>query len=243
LFKTVSEYHSYIDSLPIFDEPDLFGLHENANIIYQLQESNNIQNLLLSVVPNTKQSGKSPNEIALEIINNFLLSKPEIIEIKSQRHKSHDKVYDNSLPHSLTIVLFQEIEKFNNLLIKIFSTLDDLQKAVNGTILISSECDEILNSLLLNKIPNSWAKVCYPSHKLLGSWYTDLLSRVDFMRKWLIGGHPTCFWISGLFYPQGFITGVLQNHARETKTPVSDILFRHTVLDKYSEEIAKGPNV
>src|SRR5690349_11699665 len=51
LYNNVDDYNNFIDSLPIFDEPDLFGLHENANIIYQLQESNKIQSILLNVIP------------------------------------------------------------------------------------------------------------------------------------------------------------------------------------------------
>ena len=56
-------------------------------------------------------------------------------------------------------------------------------------------------------------------------------------------GHPTVFWISGLFFPQGFLTGVLQNYARETKTPVSDIIFKYTVTDKFADETSKHPQV
>ena len=31
----IDSYKEYIDSLPLVDEPEVFGLHENANIIYQ----------------------------------------------------------------------------------------------------------------------------------------------------------------------------------------------------------------
>jgi len=108
---------------------------------------------------------------------------------------------------------------------------------------MSNEGDEIFNSLLINRIPLSWAKICYPSHKPLSSWYDDLIERIEFIRGWFANGHPSSFWISGLFYPQGFITGVLQNHARETKIPVSEIEYKFTVLDKQPTDISKGPLV
>lgn len=139
--------------------------------------------------------------------------------------------------------MYQEIEKFNKLINKIFFSLEDLKKAIDGTIVMSIEGDEIFNSLLINRIPLSWAKICYPSHKPLSSWFDDLLERVEFMRVWLANGHPSSFWISGLFYPQGFITGVLQNHARETKIPVSEITFKYNILSKQANEIVKGPAV
>jgi dynein heavy chain len=106
---------------------------------------------------------------------------------------------------------------------------------------MSSECDEIYSSLLLNRLPKAWAKICYPSHKPLASWYDDLQKRIDFIRNWLTEGHPHAFWISGLFFPQGFVTGVQQFYARETKIAISDVTFKHTVLNKFSENITSAP--
>ncbi len=78
-FDKVEKFNEYIDSLPIFDEPDLFGLNENANIIYQIQESDKIINSLITVMPKTKTKETSPNKIVLESIENFFLKKPELI--------------------------------------------------------------------------------------------------------------------------------------------------------------------
>lgn len=39
---SVEQYRSYIDSLPLNDDPAVFGMHENANITYQSQESEKI---------------------------------------------------------------------------------------------------------------------------------------------------------------------------------------------------------
>jgi len=34
VYKTVKEYLDYIDSLPLVDTPEIFGLHPNADIMY-----------------------------------------------------------------------------------------------------------------------------------------------------------------------------------------------------------------
>lgn len=44
-------YLSYVDNLPIRDEPEVFGMHENANINYQSQESNRMMETILSIQP------------------------------------------------------------------------------------------------------------------------------------------------------------------------------------------------
>ena len=37
-FDSLSEYRDYIDSLPIADEPEIFGMHNNANIAFQVSK-------------------------------------------------------------------------------------------------------------------------------------------------------------------------------------------------------------
>lgn len=35
-YPTLQEYRDYIETLPIVDEPEIFGMHENANIAFQV---------------------------------------------------------------------------------------------------------------------------------------------------------------------------------------------------------------
>lgn len=45
------------------------------------------------------------------------------------------------------------------------------------------------------------------------------------MRNWLVHGPPHCFWLPGFFFPQGFMTGVLQMHARKYSIPIDSLSF------------------
>ena len=48
---TIEEYKDYIEKMPITDDPEVFGMHENANINYQAQESDKIIQTILSIQP------------------------------------------------------------------------------------------------------------------------------------------------------------------------------------------------
>jgi dynein heavy chain, axonemal len=49
-----------VENLPIRDDPEVFGMHENANINFQTQESERIMATILSIQP--RISGKSANK-------------------------------------------------------------------------------------------------------------------------------------------------------------------------------------
>jgi hypothetical protein len=60
-------YREYVRQLPMDDGPEIFGMHENANISFQAQETFNIVKTCLSIQPRTaggKEGDKSPDEIA-----------------------------------------------------------------------------------------------------------------------------------------------------------------------------------
>ena len=88
-------------------------------------------------------------------------------------------------------------------------TLAGLAQAIEGIVVMSQELDSMYYSLMNNEVPKVWNKVGYLSLKGLASWIRDLKERVKFMQEWLVTGGPNAFWISGFFYPQGFLTGCL----------------------------------
>lgn len=52
----LESYKDYIEKLPIVDDPEVFGMHENANINYQSQESDKIIQTILSIQPRLTSS-------------------------------------------------------------------------------------------------------------------------------------------------------------------------------------------
>ena len=63
------------------------------------------------------------------------------------------------------------------------------------------------------------------------------------MRLWLTYGNPSCYWLSGFYFPQAFITGTLQTYSRRYKVPIDHVAFSFNVLDYYKEEVKAAPLV
>lgn len=57
------------------------------------------------------------------------------------------------------------------------------------------------------------------------------MARIAFMRAWLQLGPPACFWLPGFFFPQGFLTGMLQMHARKYALPIDNLSYSFQVSE------------
>lgn len=109
----------------------------------------------------------------------------------------------------MNTVLIQELKRYNALTQVIRRSTLGVRDAIQGLIIMSADLEEVFNALFDNKVPELWKSVAYPSLKPLGFWLNDLHARLRFMQEWIDRGAPNCFWISGFFFTQSFLTGTL----------------------------------
>lgn len=158
----------------------------------------------------SSKTGSSPEDEVKARAKDVLQRLPKKFIIDDVR-KSHPVKHDESL----NSVLHQELMRYNNLIDVVFYSMKNLIDAINGDAVMTSELELILQNIYDNKTPSMIEKNSYPSLKPFASWFNDLLERLDFMQKWINNGIPNSFWISGFFFTQSFLTGILQNYARK----------------------------
>lgn len=93
---------------------------------------------ILSIQPRVSAaaSGKTPDEIVMDMATQFSSMVPEMLD-EAQGNQEHFELTPEGNMRSLSIVLLQEMAKFNNLIKRINSTLGELKKAIQGLAVMS----------------------------------------------------------------------------------------------------------
>lgn len=215
---------------------------------------------ILDVQPRVSSGGggKSNDEIAYELADSILSKLPDKLDIDTAKPELFEPDSQGRL-NSLTTVLQQECDRFNKLLNVIKSSLHNLKKAIKGFLVMNDQLEKMYSAFLANVLPELWDAAAYPSLKSLGSWVRDLELRCEFIavslnrpccdlyllfichlfnisQGWLLNGMPTSFWLPGIYFPQGFLTGSLQVHARKYDLPIDELSFQFHVLDQYRDQ-------
>lgn len=134
------------------------------------------------------------------------------------------------------------VNRFNRLLQFIRKSLIDVSRAINGQIAMIPSLETVYRAMSVGQLPALWASKSYPSLKPLGGYVSDLLQRLQFMQDWIDHGEPTVFWLSGLYFTQSFITGVLQNHSRKQRLQIDLVTIKFDVTH-FEVEVGPQPEV
>lgn len=218
----ISNYLEYIQSLPISCTPEVFGMHDNADITKDIKETDDMLKsiLLTEGTGGGGGGGVSKDDILNSLATDILAKLPARFDIDMIRNK-----YPVMYTESMNTVLVQECIRYNKLTDVVRKSLENLKKAIVGLVVMSPDLDAVAGDMFIGAIPEMWKDCSYPSLKPLGGYVADLIDRLKFLIDWIANGPPTISWISGIFFTQSFLTGALQNYARQHKFPIDTIKF------------------
>ncbi|KAF5277248.1 hypothetical protein FQR65_LT00356 [Abscondita terminalis] len=232
-------YHSYIDDVMPPESPYLYGLHPNAEIGFLTTTAENLFRTVFEMQP--RDAGASGGatitreDKVRQIIDEMIEKLPEDFNILEIMGKVEERT-----PY--VIVAFQECERMNHLMGEIKRSLKELDLGLKGELTITSDMEELENSLFLDQVPISWSVRAYPSLLGLTSWFVDLLLRIRELETWSTDFVlPSSVWLGGFFNPQSLLTAIMQSTARKNELPLDKMCLQCDVSKKQKEEFTSAP--
>ncbi|VDM31109.1 unnamed protein product [Hydatigera taeniaeformis] len=233
---SLSAYREFVSMLPNIDHPEAFGQHLNADIASQIQEAKLLFDALLSLQPKISSAGEESKESkVLKLIKKMKEQVPDNLD-----YHGTAKIFSNDRS-PLKIVLLQEIQRYNDLLDLIRSQLIDLERGIQGLVVMSSELEDIFAAIFENRVPFQW-QYAYNSLRPLSSWVRDLAERIKVFWQWSQTARaPKAFWIGAFTFPTGFLTAVMQTAARTHGVGVDTLSWDFNVLTISEQNIPSSP--
>jgi dynein heavy chain len=239
---TFDRYLEHIDQAFPAETPVAIGLHPNAAIQTASEGSDSLMRQLLELQPRDGGAAggeeKTPRMIAAaamaEISEAIADVKWEVDDFQSSMNPEDVGPFQN--------VLILELKALNRLAAAMRSSLATLRMGFEGRLTMSESMEKLEEELSLDKVPSSWAKLAWPSLRLLGAWKFNLTQRVLQLSEWFASPlEPVkCLWLGGLVNPQSYLTAIKQTTAQRQSLELDRLAIQTEVTKKFAEEIDAG---
>lgn len=174
------DYMDYIRELPLNPQPEAFGLHNNAEITTSQIATVNLLDSMIMMQPRaSKGKGKTREEVIGEQAKYLAENTPPAFDLEFVGKK-----FPTAYEESMNTVLFQECVRYNAMLILMKSSLNLVQRALKGEVVMSEDLDKMASCIFNNAVPSNWVSVSFLSLKPLASWIQDCNARIKFLNDW-----------------------------------------------------------
>ena len=240
-YAKLPQYLEFIEAMPLVDKPGVFGLHGNADIAEQTITAQQTLGTIVDIQPKDSGgggAGETREESVTRMCNDFIEKLPDDFI----NHEVVERLKKMGITAPLNIFLRQEVVLMQKVLSEVRYSLGQLLLAIDGTIIMSDKLRDCFDQMFDARVPNSWQQISWNS-TTLGFWFTELLLRQQQFHSWVFDGRPLCFWMTGFFNPNGFITAMRQEVTRAHKGWALDtvVCANEVTKQQNKEDVTEAP--
>jgi dynein heavy chain len=159
-FIESEDFMSYIQKFPDIDPPEILGLHPNADLTFRFKEVTQLLDTIVETQP--KQSsgstgGKTREDQVYEKCEELIGTIPADY-IEDEYEEKINAMGSFSVP--LNIFLYQEVQRLQQAIAKVKSTLMMIMQAIRGEVVVTGEIMESINAVFDARVPKLWLYRC-----------------------------------------------------------------------------------
>lgn len=110
-----------------------------------------LDDALLTIPRGGSGGGQSEDEVLENLCDSLLNELPKEFSVEDVV-----RLKPVMRENSLNTVITQDVLRYNRLIVKIYSTVNNLKRAINGLEVMDSSMDILSGELLNNLVPSSW---------------------------------------------------------------------------------------
>jgi len=242
-FGNLPQYHEAIEEMKDEDHPNVFGMHANADLTYRTKVTKEMLATIIDIQPKDSgggDGGPTRDEVVLAQSATMLKEMPKAFNPVNVR-KCIEKLNGgaSAQPKPLNIHLKQEVDRMQIIIALTRRTLQQLELAVAGTVIMTPDLVDCANGLFDARVPAKWLGKSWVA-PTLGLWFgPGLCSRTAELVSWLEVARPKSFWMTGYFNAQGFLTSVQQEVTRRHQGWSLDDIMIYTEVTPMEKEDAE----
>ena len=160
------QFTQHVRSYPLVPGPEIFGLHENADITCEQNETYALLGTLLMLQPRVSGGGggggSSQEEVISQLAQDILRKLPPSFDVEAVA-----ATYPTTYQESMNTVLCQECIRYNGLLEVMVSSLKSTLKALKGLVVMSPDLEAVAFALYDNQVR---APTCATTAEIVKEW-------------------------------------------------------------------------
>lgn len=228
-----SQAIKHIEGMPLDLSSQVYGCSKNG----VLTRNTIIAKEFLSSLSCVSSTGfvannQSPHDRVLSLIDDINKKLCGVTEIDELQEK-----YTPSLEKPLERVLLCETKVLKHIVKDIIESLNNLKLAFNGYLPFCDSLNELIEEMYNNKIPQIWRSMQDDiTPGTLACYVDNLVKRINFIKTWMIRGHPKTISLDALYFGKMFFSAISLTFSKRYDVAIEDIIFDFEVI-KAEEEI------